>query len=146
VHAVGTPVGGSYGGKDELTDSAHRRPAGLGHAAPVRLHLSRPQSTDLGVKRHPMQIACAPAAMHRAADLHQVQIVADTGAYATHGPEVLDAASNMRPAPTGIWHWTSAPGWPTRTTASPARFAALAPCRCNLRWSSRWTGWPRWSA
>jgi xanthine dehydrogenase molybdopterin-binding subunit B len=95
---------------------------------PVRLHLTRPQSVDLGVKRHPMQIDMQTGCDAQGRlTYHQVQIVADTGAYATHGPEVLDAALEHAPAPTGIRHWTSVPGWPIRTTASPVRFAASVP-------------------
>jgi len=93
VRVVGTPVGGSFGGKDELTVQPIAALLAWKTGRALRLQLRRPQSTDLGVKRHAMRIH-----MRSGCDaqgrllLHQVQILADTGAYATHGPEVLDAA------------------------------------------------------
>lgn len=100
VQAVGTPVGGSYGGKDELTVQPIAALLAWVTQRPVRLHLTRPQSTDLGVKRHPMRVrmrsGCDAAGR---LTLHQVDVLADTGAYATHGPEVLDAAVEHAPGP-----------------------------------------------
>ncbi len=93
VRVVGTPIGGSYGGKDELTIQPLAALLALHTGRPVRLHLSRGESVDLGVKRHPMQIrlrtGCDAAGRLR---FMVADILADTGAYATHGPEVLDAA------------------------------------------------------
>lgn len=100
VHAVATPVGGSYGGKDELTIQPIAALLAWKVQRPVRLHLTRPQSVDLGVKRHPMRIRMRTgiAADGRLTFL-QVNVLADTGAYATHGPEVLDAAVEHSPGP-----------------------------------------------
>jgi CO/xanthine dehydrogenase Mo-binding subunit len=93
VRVVGSPVGGSYGAKDELTVQPIAALLAWKSGCAVRLHLSRPASTDLGVKRHPMRVrmrsGCDAQGRLR---LHRVEILADTGAYATHGPEVLDAA------------------------------------------------------
>lgn len=94
VRVVGSPVGGSYGAKDELTVQPIAALLAWKTGRAVRLHLSRPASTDLGVKRHPMRIrmrsGCDRDGRLR---FHEVDILADTGAYATHGPEVLDAAA-----------------------------------------------------
>lgn len=93
VRAIGTPVGGSYGGKDELTIQPIAALLAWKSGRAVRLQLSRGESVDLGVKRHAMRIrmrsGCDAQGRLR---LQQVDILADTGAYATHGPEVLDAA------------------------------------------------------
>lgn len=93
VRAIGTPVGGSYGGKDELTIQPIAALLAWKSKRAVRLQLSRGESVDLGVKRHAMRIrmrsGCDAQGRLR---LQQVDIIADTGAYATHGPEVLDAA------------------------------------------------------
>ena len=51
--------------------------------------------------------------------------------------------SSMRSAPMPGRRWPSTAAWPTPTTASPAPCAALARCRCNGRWNSRSTAWPR---
>ena len=100
VHAVGTPVGGSYGGKDELTIQPIAALLAWKAQRAVRLHLTRPQSVDLGVKRHPMQIRMRTGCDAQGKlTVHQVEILADTGAYATHGPEVLDAALEHAPGP-----------------------------------------------
>ncbi|WP_084544724.1 molybdopterin cofactor-binding domain-containing protein [Derxia gummosa] len=100
VRAVGSPVGGSYGGKDELTVQPIAALLAWKSGRAVRLRWSRAESTDLGVKRHPMRIrmrsGCDAAGRLR---LHRVDILADTGAYATHGPEVLDAAAEHAVGP-----------------------------------------------
>ena len=100
IHATGTPVGGSYGGKDELTVQPIAALLAWKANRAVRLHLSRPNSVDLGVKRHPMRIRMRTGcdAAGRLTFL-QADILADTGAYATHGPEVLDAAVEHAPGP-----------------------------------------------
>lgn len=93
LRVLGTPVGGSFGGKDELTVQPIALLLAWKAGRAVRLHLKRPQSVDLGVKRHAMRMrlrsGCDAQGRLRC---HEVQILADTGAYATHGPEVLDAA------------------------------------------------------
>lgn len=100
VHATGTPVGGSYGGKDELTIQPIAALLAWKSQRPVRLHLTRPQSVDLGVKRHPMRIRMRTGIdTNGLLTFQQVDILADTGAYATHGPEVLDAAVEHAPGP-----------------------------------------------
>jgi len=93
VRAIGSPVGGSYGGKDELTIQPIAALLAYRTGRAVRLRLDRPASVDLGVKRHPMRIRMRSGCDAQGRLLaHEVEILADTGAYATHGPEVLDAA------------------------------------------------------
>lgn len=93
IRVVASPLGGSFGGKDELTVQPIAALLALRSGRPVRLHLSRPESVLVGVKRHPFRIrmrtGCDAAGKLLA---HDVELLADTGAYATHGPEVLDAA------------------------------------------------------
>ncbi len=93
VRVIGTPIGGSYGAKDELTMQPILALLAWKTGRAVRLQWSRAQSTALGVKRHPFRIRMRSGCR---ADgqlmFHQAWLLADTGAYATHGPEVLDAA------------------------------------------------------
>ncbi|RYY68259.1 MAG: aldehyde oxidase, partial [Comamonadaceae bacterium] len=100
IRVVGTPVGGSYGGKDELTIQPIAALLAVKAGRAVRLRLTRPESVDLGVKRHAMRMrmrtGCDAQGRLR---LHEVDILSDTGAYATHGPEVLDAAQEHAPGP-----------------------------------------------
>jgi CO/xanthine dehydrogenase Mo-binding subunit len=103
LRVVASPVGGSHGGKDQL----HAQPlaALLAHLSgrPVRLLWSRAESIAFGVKRHPftirMRSACAADGTLLA---HMADLVADTGAYSQHGPEVLDTAHENAQGP---YHW-----------------------------------------
>ena len=91
VRVIGSPIGGSYGGKEEI----HIQPvlALLAWTArrPVRLILDRPQSMAFATTRHPFEIALkigcdrAGRLLALAAD-----VLVDNGAYASFGPEVLD--------------------------------------------------------
>ena len=93
IRVIASPVGGSFGGKDCL----HAQPlaALLARATgrAVRLDWSREESFAIGVKRHPfvitMRSACDKSGRLLA---HEVSLLADTGAYAQHGPEVLETA------------------------------------------------------
>lgn len=93
VRVVGSPAGGSFGGKDQL----HAQPlaALLAQATgrPVRLRWSREESFAYGVKRHPFRIRMRTGCDGQGRLLaHEVDLLADSGAYAQHGPEVLDTA------------------------------------------------------
>jgi CO/xanthine dehydrogenase Mo-binding subunit/CO/xanthine dehydrogenase FAD-binding subunit len=103
VRVSATPVGGSFGGKDELTVQPIAALLAWRAGQAVRLQLSRPESVDLGVKRHPMRIRMRSGCdAEGRLTLHEVDVLADTGAYATHGPEVLDAA---REHAVGPYRW-----------------------------------------
>ena len=103
VRVVGSPAGGSFGGKDQL----HAQPlaALLAQATgkPVRLRWSREESFAYGVKRHPfhvhMRTGCDADGRLLA---HDVDLLADSGAYAQHGPEVLDTAHENAQGPYGF--------------------------------------------
>lgn len=103
IRVVASPAGGSFGGKDCL----HAQPlaALLARATgrPVRLDWTREESFAIGVKRHPFVI-CMRSACDAEGRLlaHEVDLLADTGAYAQHGPEVLETAfENVQ----GPYHW-----------------------------------------
>ncbi|WP_341677384.1 molybdopterin cofactor-binding domain-containing protein [Niveibacterium sp. SC-1] len=100
VRVIGTPIGGSYGGKDELTIQPVAALLAWKSGRAVRLQLSRPESVDLGVKRHPFRIRMKSGCDAQGRLLfHMASLVADTGAYATHGPEILDAAQEHAVGP-----------------------------------------------
>ncbi|MCL6548451.1 MAG: xanthine dehydrogenase subunit D [Alicyclobacillus sp.] len=93
VRIVSSPVGGSFGGKDELNVQPYAALLALATGRPVKIHQSRAESVVSGLKRHPMRIWMKTGADADGRILaHQVRIVADTGAYATLGPAVLDFA------------------------------------------------------
>ena len=91
LRIVTSPIGGGFGGKDELTVQPALALLALKAGAPVRLHLSRAESVRAGVKRNPMRIT-----MRTGCDAegrlvaHEVDVVADCGAYASLSPAVLE--------------------------------------------------------
>ncbi|MNB85442.1 putative xanthine dehydrogenase subunit D [compost metagenome] len=105
IRVISSPIGGSFGGKDELNVQPYGALLALRTLRPVRLHNSRAESVRAGLKRHPMKITmktgCDPEGIIRA---HQVRIISDTGAYATLGAEVLNFATEHVMGPYIIDH------------------------------------------
>ncbi len=95
-HARGRP----HGGKDELTVQPIAALLAWKTQRAVRLHRRGRNRWISGVKRHPMRIRMRTGCDAQGRlTFQQVDILADTGAYATHGPEVLDAAVEHAPGP-----------------------------------------------
>lgn len=96
IRVISSPIGGSFGGKDELNVQPYGALLALRTLRPVRLHNSRAESVRAGLKRHPMKITmktgCDPEGIIRA---HQVRIISDTGAYATLGRRCSTLRQNM---------------------------------------------------
>ncbi|WP_018922808.1 xanthine dehydrogenase subunit D [Salsuginibacillus kocurii] len=93
IRVVSSPMGGSFGGKDELNVQPYAALLALKTKRPVKIHQSREESVKAGLKRHPMKITMKTGADQDGNLLaHQVEIVADTGAYSTLGPAILDFA------------------------------------------------------
>ncbi len=91
IRVVSSPIGGSFGGKDELNVQPYGALLALATGRPVRIHNSRRESVRAGLKRHPMTIKMRTGVDERGKLIaHQAGIVADTGAYATLGAEVLN--------------------------------------------------------
>ncbi|WP_426454255.1 xanthine dehydrogenase subunit D [Paenibacillus sp. S-38] len=100
IRVVSSPIGGSFGGKDELNIQPFGALLALKSGRPVRLHQSRWDSVRAGLKRHPMKITMRTGTDAAGRLLaHQVRIVADTGAYATLGPAVLNFATEHTMGP-----------------------------------------------
>ncbi|MFI5449299.1 MAG: xanthine dehydrogenase family protein molybdopterin-binding subunit [Candidatus Bathyarchaeia archaeon] len=93
VRVISTPVGGAFGGKEENTIQIHLALLATKTKRPVKLVWTREESGITGIKRHPM-IITTKTATDREGNLsaNQVRIIADTGAYASLGPTVLDVA------------------------------------------------------
>jgi CO/xanthine dehydrogenase Mo-binding subunit len=94
IRVVSSPIGGSFGGKDELNVQPYGALLAMHTGRPVKIHNSRWESVRAGLKRHPMRIR-----MKTGVDAegrltgHQVSVIADTGPYATLGAEVLNFAT-----------------------------------------------------
>jgi CO/xanthine dehydrogenase Mo-binding subunit len=93
VRVVSTPVGGAFGAKEENTVQIHLAMLALKTKRPVKMVWTREESGVTGIKRHPMIVTTKTAVDKEGRLLaNQVRIVADTGAYASLGPTVLDVA------------------------------------------------------
>ncbi|MEI2403427.1 xanthine dehydrogenase subunit D [Niallia taxi] len=91
IRVVSSPIGGSFGGKDELNIQPYICLLAMVTGQPVKIHQSRRTSVKAGLKRHPMKITMKTGVDKEGKILaHKVRILADTGAYATLGPAVLD--------------------------------------------------------
>lgn len=105
IRVVSSPIGGSFGGKDELNVQPYGALLALRTLRPVRLHNSRAESVRAGLKRHPMKITMKTGCDNEGKiTAHQVRIISDTGAYATLGAEVLNFATEHVVGPYVIDH------------------------------------------
>ncbi|NOU99570.1 xanthine dehydrogenase subunit D [Paenibacillus planticolens] len=105
IRVVSSPIGGSFGGKDELNVQPFGALLALKTGAPVKMHNSRRESIIAGIKRHPMRITMKTGADASGRLIaHQVSLLADTGAYATLGCEVLNFATEHTIGPYRIPH------------------------------------------
>jgi xanthine dehydrogenase D subunit len=93
VRVIGNPVGGGFGGKDEITIQIHLALLALKTGRPVKIILNREESVVSGWKKHPMTIRMKTgAARDGTLVAHQVTIISDTGAYASLGGTILNSA------------------------------------------------------
>lgn len=87
---VSSPTGGAFGAKDELTVQAHLALAVRATDRPVRLVWRRGEAAFAAIRRHAYRIRARSGADADGRVLaHKVEIIADTGAYASLGPTVL---------------------------------------------------------
>ncbi len=100
IRIVSSPIGGSFGGKDELNVQPYGALLAIKTGRPVKMHNSRRESVRAGLKRHPMKLAMKTGADASGRLIaHQVRIVADTGAYSTLGAPVLNFATEHASGP-----------------------------------------------
>jgi CO/xanthine dehydrogenase Mo-binding subunit len=93
VRVVTPPVGGAFGGKDDVPVQLHLVMAVQKTGRPVKMVWNREESTMAGLKRHPGIIRMKTAAASDGTLLaNRVEIVLDKGAYAGLGPAVLDVS------------------------------------------------------
>ncbi|WP_440603516.1 xanthine dehydrogenase subunit D [Bacillus sp. GB_SG_008] len=93
IRVVSSPMGGSFGGKDELNVQSYGALLALHTGYPVKIHQNRRESIQSGIKRHPMRIKMKTGVDRDGNILaHEATIIADTGAYATLGLAVLECA------------------------------------------------------
>ena len=93
IRVVTSPTGGGFGGKDEMTVQPVLALLALKANAPVRLQWTRRESVLAGTKRNPMLIHMRTACDSEGRLLAQeVDLIADSGAYASLSPGVTETA------------------------------------------------------
>lgn len=94
IRVVSSPIGGAFGGKDEITVQIYLALLALHtNGRPVKLHLKREESVQAGIKRHPFKVEVKTAVKNDGTIIgHKVRAVADTGAYASLGGAVIALA------------------------------------------------------
>ncbi len=100
IRVIGSPTGGAFGGKDEISVQIHLALLALRTKKPVRLHWTREESIVVGPKRHAMKsafkIGMGKDGRLRAID---VNVVSNTGPYDTIAAPVLNLALESSPGP-----------------------------------------------
>ena len=103
IRVTASPMGGSFGGRDTLSVQPLLLLLSQLTGRPVKMQRSRAESITCGDTRHPFRIrmrtGCDGAGRLIA---HQVDMLADTGAYTTSGPEVLETSLENAQGPYGF--------------------------------------------
>jgi xanthine dehydrogenase D subunit len=93
IRVITSPIGGGFGGKDELTVQAPLALLARKAGRPVRIHLDRAESVVSGRKRNPMRIRMRTGCDASGRLIGQeVDLLMDCGAYASLSPAVLETA------------------------------------------------------
>ncbi|MFT9845974.1 xanthine dehydrogenase family protein molybdopterin-binding subunit [Aneurinibacillus sp. REN35] len=94
IHVVSHPIGGGFGGKDEITVQIYLALLALHTGGrPVKIHYKREESVIAGIKRHPFKVTMKTAAKKDGTLLaNKVVAYGDTGAYASLGGAVVSLA------------------------------------------------------
>ena len=103
LRAVATPLGGGFGGKDDITVQAHAVLLAVKTGRPVRVVYSREESILVHPKRHPMQIRVKIGAVRGGLiTALEAELLSDAGPYAGRSPVVLTIALHSMSGPYAI--------------------------------------------
>ena len=93
VRVIANPLGGGFGGKDEITTQIHLALLTYYTKRPVKMVISREESMIFSWKRHPMILRYKTGVKKDGTLVaNEVYIYADTGAYASLGGPVVNLA------------------------------------------------------
>jgi CO/xanthine dehydrogenase Mo-binding subunit len=93
VVIISSPAGGAFGGKDDILHQALLALAALKTGRPVKIHSNREESFLFGITRQPFKIRMRTAVRADGVLLGQdVEVLCDTGAYASLGREIMGFA------------------------------------------------------
>jgi CO/xanthine dehydrogenase Mo-binding subunit len=100
VRVVSFPVGGAFGGKDEVTLQIHLALLALKARRPVKLMWSREESGTAGFMRHAFELDLETGFDKDGRIVaNRAKLLADTGPYRSFGPAVLDVAMETSNGP-----------------------------------------------
>jgi len=93
IRIINEPMGGGFGGKDEITTQIHLALLAYHTKRPVKMEISREESIVFSWKRHPMILRYKTGVKKDGTLVaNEVYIYADTGAYASLGGPVVNLA------------------------------------------------------
>ncbi|MGL6202406.1 MAG: xanthine dehydrogenase family protein molybdopterin-binding subunit [Lachnospiraceae bacterium] len=94
VYSVQMVTGGGFGGKLDISVQCHVALLAYHTGRPVKIVRTREESTAVSAKRHPMKMHYKTGATKDGKILAvQVNMVSDSGAYASYGPAVITRAA-----------------------------------------------------
>ncbi len=100
VRVVGTVIGGSFGGKEDIAGQIHAALLAQATRRPVKLLFDRQESFLTHAKRHATQIKVRLGSRHDGTLVAaQTELYGDTGAYASVGPHVMERATTHSSGP-----------------------------------------------
>ncbi len=120
VHVQNMLVGGGFGGKEDVTVQHHAALVAYLTGRPVKVKLTRAESLLIHPKRHPMDIEISMGCDENGNIKGvAVEVIADTGAYASLGGPVLERACTHAAGP---YHYENfeCDGWAYYTNNPPA--------------------------
>ena len=93
VRVIQAATGGGFGGKLDISVQCHCALLTYHTGKPVRIVRSRKESTSVSSKRHPMVMTVRTGALRNGTLLAmEIDMLGDTGAYASYGPAVITRA------------------------------------------------------
>ncbi len=120
IHVELVPTGGAFGGKEDMTVQAQTALMARLTGRPVKIVLTREESIRIHPKRHPMTmtytVGCDAEGRITAA---KIDLVGDSGAYASVGDKVLERAAGHACGPYRV---------PTLKIRSIAAYTNNPPC------------------
>jgi CO/xanthine dehydrogenase Mo-binding subunit len=96
IRVVSYPVGGAFGGKDDVTVQIHLGLLALKTKKPVKLVWKREESGIVGFHRHAYKLRLKTGATKDGRiTANYAEIISDAGAYQSFGPAVLDVTIEL---------------------------------------------------
>jgi CO/xanthine dehydrogenase Mo-binding subunit len=94
VRVIAIDSGGAFGGKEEITVQIHLALLAMKTKKPVRMSWTREESGISATTRHPMDIELKTGFRKDGTLLgNDAHLIADTGAYMSYGPTVIEVAA-----------------------------------------------------